>query len=265
MLKKLKNDFHNEAMNSSLPKYYVRFSEEKDKEKIFKYYIENKHDCLTTRREALLSELISGGSVVIIESEKGDIIASSITYPCMEDDQLKWQEVGTTRITLNGYKGIFDLLITAQLLRAYSLNPPSEFFIAQMETRPVQMIAENIGWKKFGQDRDDIAKASTKTLDTSHDPNYCKSSQDWFYIDEYSIVQIAETLSAISKDPVLKHYKNPDKSIEVSFERSPLLLSIIQHMDKATHSYKKQLPARNDNSAAKTLKLRKKQWINTLR
>src|ERR1700722_8574393 len=121
--------------------YYPRFSQTSDCDSLFAFYDSHLHKNVLQRDPELLKKMIGDGDVVLIEDAAGKIVAASITYPYATADgqgneDVKWQENGTPRCGLNGY-GLPDALIPLQPLRTFIVEPPSDRFIAQMETTPV--------------------------------------------------------------------------------------------------------------------------------
>jgi len=137
----------------AMPKLYIRFAEHKDLQNILDFYETNQHSNVRKREEKILEDLAGKGSIVLIEDEKGVIVASSISYPHSIEKNgapsCQWVEVGSTRIVANGYPGLFDVMTTAQILRAYLVEPPEQCFVGHMEHKAVQGIAKRFGWKEF--------------------------------------------------------------------------------------------------------------------
>src|SRR3989304_3759600 len=93
-------------------KYYIRFSNANDYDKIMEFYNDNAHKNVRKRQQDLMKQLAEDGAIVLIEDDKGAIVASSITYPHKVTDKngiehVQWQEIGTTRHLLHGFSGLF--------------------------------------------------------------------------------------------------------------------------------------------------------------
>jgi hypothetical protein len=134
-------------------RYYARFSEAKDYDKLMEFYDSNQHKNVWKRDPALMKEMIDQSNVVFLEDEAGKIVASSITYPYYITDadgkkDLKWYEIGTLRSALHGF-GLIDALVPMQTLRSFIVNPPSDRFLAHMETTQVQGMAKALGFRAF--------------------------------------------------------------------------------------------------------------------
>ncbi len=116
-------------------KLYVRYAEPSDEKAVFDFYAENKHDFVFQRDPEVWKERIASGAVTIIHDEAGKIVASSISYPVTEmvngQEVHKWTEIGSTRVALEGI-GLFNALISAQVVRAYLFEPPEDRFCIEI-------------------------------------------------------------------------------------------------------------------------------------
>src|SRR5476651_2251495 len=111
-------------MTDAPKKYFIRFSKTEDFDNISDFYDLNGHKNVLKRQTDLMKQLTEDGAVVIVEDDKGKIVAASITYAHKATgkdgvERIEWQELGTTRCVLNGYPGLFDAMITMQTLRAF--------------------------------------------------------------------------------------------------------------------------------------------------
>ena len=162
-------------------KYYIRMAEASDIDNILDFYHANKHDNVRERDATVLEERADHGSIVIIEDEDGALVAASISYAhSIEkdgEDVVKWTEVGSTRIAgLNGYPGVFDIMTTAQILRAYLVEPPEECFVAHMEHEYIQQTAERLGWRSMTPP-EALQNISDKTVGSD---DMRDRSKDWY-------------------------------------------------------------------------------------
>ncbi|HEX2751585.1 MAG TPA: hypothetical protein VHP34_00460 [Alphaproteobacteria bacterium] len=208
-------------------KYFVRFSQPEDEKAIFAFYDMNPHQNVYKREEKLLRSRIEDGSVVLIEDEKGKVVAASITYPFTTKDSdgvehVKWQEVGTTRIALNGFPGLFDAMVTMQVLRSFLVEPPEDRFIAQMDTAPVQGMAKKLGWSDYHVS-DELIAAKVKKLDQFKgiDPKDFPPSlrNNWFQAGIEALPVMASRMLKALDNPVLENKKTGEK-IELDFTKS---------------------------------------------
>ena len=207
----------------AMPKLYIRFAEHKDLQNILDFYETNQHSNVRKREEKILEDLAGKGSIVLIEDEKGVIVASSISYPHSIEKNgapsCQWVEVGSTRIVANGYPGLFDVMTTAQILRAYLVEPPEQCFVGHMEHKAVQGIAKRLGWKEFDAPQA-LLDVSNNTVET--DELTKRSQTDWFQCDILGVQKMAQYMVDIMKKPVLTHVKTKHQ-YEISLERSKVL------------------------------------------
>ncbi len=203
-------------------KYFIRFSSKSDYDNIVDFYDLNAHKNVRKRQQELMKKLAEDGAVVIIEDDKGKIVAASITYPHTVTDkngveQVKWQEMGTTRIVLNGFPGLFDAMITMQTLRAFLVEPPTSTFVAQMHTTPVQGMAEKLGWRRMPSMPDGLMDAKIRSVDPADVPNL--STNNWFMCGIEALPVMASRMVASIDNPVLENKKTGEK-IELDYSKS---------------------------------------------
>ena len=206
---------------SKNPKYFVRFSQPADEKKILEFYDLNSHQNVRKREATILRERINDGAVVLIEDEQGKIVASSITYPHKTTDSdgvdhVKWQEIGSTRIVMNGYPGLFDAMVTMQVLRSFLVEPPEDRFVAQMHTAPVQGMAHKLGWRGFTA-KDELIDAKFKTLDPNDLP--AASREHWYQLGMEGLPVMASWMVKALDNPLLENKKTGEK-IELDFSKS---------------------------------------------
>lgn len=113
-------------------KLFVRFSTPEDEDAIFEFYAQNEHKYVAKRDPEIWRERIASGAVTLVHDEEGVIVASSISYPVTDSqDRHMWTEIGSTRVALDGI-GLFKTLLSAQLMRAWMLEPPEDRFAAEI-------------------------------------------------------------------------------------------------------------------------------------
>jgi len=201
-------------------KYYIRFSQTADFDKLSEFYDLNTHKNVLKRQIDLMKQLTEDGAVVLVEDEKGKIVAASITYAHKVTgkdgvEHVEWQELGTTRCILNGYPGLFDVMIAMQTLRAFLVEPPENIFVAQMETAPVQNLAHSLGWRRIdGGPSQALLDAKGKTVSSGHATN-----NDWFMCGLEGLPTMAKKMEKIIADPVIEHRKTGEK-IELDLGKS---------------------------------------------
>lgn len=206
-------------------KYFVRFSTAADHQKIMDFYELNAHKNVRKRQSDLVQKLADTGAVILIEDAQGKIVASSITYPHKVTDpdgveRVKWQEIGSTRIVLNGYPGFFDIMVSLQTLRAFLVEPPEDCFVAQMHTTAVQKMAERHGWRRFSSAPQKLMDAKRTTVDLSD--TFALSVQNWYAATRESLPYTAKLLCNAIDQPCLTHTKTGNK-IQIDFSKSNFL------------------------------------------
>lgn len=207
-------------MTTERTKLYVRFSNLDDYDKLMEFYEKHAHKNVTDRSNNLMRELSDKGSIVIIEDAlKGDIIGASVSYPCYGEgkngEEQKWLEVGTTRIVLNGYPGLFDAMIAMQSLRAYLVEPPTELFVCKIRTQAVKGMAAKLGWRAF-----EAPEELTRFQDRTFDDGIVGGSEDWMCAGMEAFPVMAQYFcDVLDKGGVLKHVKT-GQEIELDFSKS---------------------------------------------
>lgn len=209
-------------MSDKTPKYYIRFSNAQDFKNVLDFYDINVHANVRKRQHELMKELVEDGAVILIEDEKGKIVASSITYPHKTTDKngvehVEWQEIGSTRMVLNGYPGLFDAMIAMQTLRSFLVEPPEEVFVARMHTVPVQNMAKKLGWREYTapQALIDRQKKSVSAEDQSTAP----PDINWFHCGVEALPVMAKWMEKSMSDNILVNKKTGEK-IELDYSKS---------------------------------------------
>lgn len=208
-------------MTAEPKKYFVRFSEEKDHQKLEEFYHQNAHKNVRKRSPGLIRKLAGDGAVVLVEDEEGVIVAASVSYPHVVkdkdgDDHVMWQEVGSTRIILNGYPGLFDAMIALQTLKTFMVEPPEDRFVAQMRTVPVQNLAGKLGWRKFTAP-DGLMKSKIDSIDAADVGAI--SDDNWFQCGIEALPVMAAWMTKVMDNPVLENPKTGEK-IVLDFSKS---------------------------------------------
>lgn len=210
-------------MTDEPTRYYPRFSEAKDHDKILAFYDSNTHKNVLKRDPEAMRKMIEGGDVVFIEDEAGNIVAGSITWPfavknAEGKEDIKWHEIGTLRSALHGF-GVLPTLVPMQTLRTFIIDPPSDRFIAQMETKPVQNLAKSLGFRQF-QPLQEIFNQKAATV-----PDYDKlpgHDGDWYQGGIEFIPVMARALVKLIENPIIENPKTGDK-IVLDFSRSSFM------------------------------------------
>ena len=209
--------------NKPIKDYYIRIAGSSDTKKIIEFYKSNKHANVRDRDASILKERAESGAIIFIEDAKGNIVASSVSYAHKSDDdtsdQIKWLEIGSTRVAgLNGYPGVFDVMVTLQMLRAFLVEPPEEFFIGHMEHSFIQKTANRLGWRMMDQVPKDLQKASNKTVS---EQDMTDRSKDWFKFTLEGMPIMAKAFQKVVKQPIITHVKTGEQ-IRMNFNKTTL-------------------------------------------
>ncbi len=203
-------------------KLFIRFSNASDHDNLMEFYELNAHKNVRKREQVLMKQLVEEGAVVLIEDEAGKIVAASMTYPHKTVDnagveKVQWQEIGTTRIILNGYPGLFDAMVTMQTLRAFLVEPPESTFVAQMHTTPVQGMAEALGWRRLQAMPDGLMDAKIRSVDPADVGNVTNSN--WYLCGLEALPTMAARMVKSIDDPILENKKTGER-IELDYSKS---------------------------------------------
>ena len=197
-------------------KYFVRYSSSDDFDRLMDFYRANPHKNVDERNESLMRELVENGSVTLIQSEEtGEVVAASISYPLNGDDgSQKWLEIGTTRSILNGYPGLFDVMIGMQVMRALLVEPPNERFVCQMESPAVRKMADNLGFRPYVPS-EELVRSSDTTLNADETCGFEK----WYSAGPEALPVVAQRMMEAIDKKYLTHLKS-GQNIELDFSKS---------------------------------------------
>lgn len=205
-------------MSQEPKKYYVRFSSLEDMPRINEFYKENPHKNVCERNTDLMERLADNGAITIIEDESGKIVGASISYPLVVEkdgmEEYKWSEIGTTRMSLNGFPGLFNVMIAMQSLRAYLVEPPEEKFVCQMEGAPVRAMAAKLGFRPFTPTQQiiDISDATLSAVTSS-------GSENWYQAGPEALPVMAKLMRDAIDKPYLENPKTGER-IVLDFSKS---------------------------------------------
>lgn len=196
-------------------KLFVRFSTTQDEQAVLDFYEQNKHEFVFQRDSEVWRERISAGAVTIIEDENGKIVASSISYPITDENGVhQWTEIGSTRVSLDGI-GLVTPLVSAQILRAWMLEPPDDRFVLEIISGNAHSahVFEKMGATAFNipPGLHDKVKA-TITSDAS------QVTVDWFQMGAETVPDLAKNI----KNVTLKN-KRTGEEYELDFSRCLLV------------------------------------------
>jgi hypothetical protein len=204
-------------------KLYVRFSTPADEKNIFDFYKQNQHTFVFLRDPEVWKERIAAGAVTLIEDEKGTIVASSISYPALNKDAAgneihQWTEVGSTRVAMGGI-GLFDPMVTAQLLRAYLLEPPKDRFV--MEIILGNEHSKHV-FTKLGATLYNAPPEMLKAVKSTIAPGSGEDPVEWFQIGAEAMPGVAATFLEAQKNNVRTN-KATGETYELDFSRCVLV------------------------------------------
>jgi len=202
-------------------KLFIRFSELKDYDRVMEFYAANPHKNVADRHEDLIRSLADNGSIILIEdAATGAIVGASISYPLFVQaggvEQQKWLELGTTRMSLNGYPGLFDVMLGMQVLRAYLIEPPEACFVGQMGSDAVRKMAYKLGFRPYAPSKELVA-VSDKTLDIEDGASY--GSDNWYSGGPEILPVLAKYIREVLEKPYLQNAKTGEM-VELDFSKS---------------------------------------------
>lgn len=234
------------AGHSKKQKLYVRFSTSADVKAILDFYQSNEHEYVAHRDPAVLKECVDSGAVTLIEDAAGKIIATSISYPIMDDqDRHKWTEIGSTRIALSG-AGLFEAIFSAQILRAYLLEPPEDRFVIEIDVdnKHSKHVFEKAGCQPY-----QIPEGLRKLAEESMAPEDRGVPVDWYQFGIEGIPELAEKLLNKLDNPSINDLYEFDFSrcqLTNMFEKQLRHLSNQDYGDHAKADLKKGLRDQRD-------------------
>lgn len=201
-------------------KIYIRFSTHEDQEKLFAFYDLNSHKNVVRRETDLISRMIDDGNVIQVEDEDGKLYGASISYPYFIKNEygqkeVKWQEIGTTRMVLNGYPGMIDAIVAMQVMRTYLVEPPSSRFVCHVITDPVQKMCHRLGFRSYDVP-DEMLAAKAEMLGTT---STAGQIGNWFQCGMEAMPVLARHMINVMDNPVISHVKTGER-IELDFSRS---------------------------------------------
>lgn len=212
-------------------KLFVRFSEPEDEDAIFEFYASNPHTYVAKREPEVWRERIASGAVTLIHDEDGTIVASSISYPlvCKDEDgedAHMWTEIGSTRVALDGI-GLFKTLVSAQIMRAYLLEPPEDRFA-------LEIIKGNEHSKhvflKAGATAFDIPDALQVKVLNSLAPESKNIDVEWFQMGVETLPLMAQYVLDSYKNPKLVNKKTGEE-YELDFSRCALTTQFLDAVE----------------------------------
>lgn len=210
-------------------KYFARFSESSDYDNIVKFYQDYKHHNVRARDQDLMKELAENGSVVLLEDAQGKIVGTIVSYPLVSTDAAgtehqKWSEIGSTRIVLNGFSGILDVLTGMSVLRTFLVEPPEDRFIAKIGHPAVQKMAEKLGWREFTPEQEavELAAKTKRMEDDIVAPPDSGTNPKWYQAGMEALPIMAKFMIEAMDHPVLTN-KKTGAQIEIDLSKTRFL------------------------------------------
>lgn len=204
-------------------KLFVRFSTSQDEQEIFEFYKQNQHEFVFLRDPEVWKERIAAGAVTLIHDEDGKIVASSISYPITQTDANgnelhQWTEIGSTRVALDGI-GLVKTLVSAQVLRAYMLEPPNDRFV-------LEIVVDNSHSKhvftKMGATLYDMPPDLEKKVKATIAPGSGLAPVEWFQMGVETVPGLAQNILDSAQNNVLVNKKTGEEYI-LDFSRCVLI------------------------------------------
>jgi len=213
-------------------KLFVRFSTAQDEQEIFDYYNQNKHEFVFQRDPNVWKERIASGAVTLIQDEDGKIVASAISYPITQTGEdghetHQWTELGSARVALDGI-GLIRTLVSAQVLRAYLLEPPDDRFV--MEIVVGNAHSRHV-FTKMGATPFDIPPGLVEKVKCTVAPGSGQAAVEWFQMGVEVMPDFARNILAAQKNPVVKNNKTGDE-YELDFSRCVLATQFQEDMEE---------------------------------
>ena len=190
--------------------YVLRLSRCSDFQKITDFCEEHRHHNVRRRDPAVLQERAQAGSVVLLEDASGNIKGMMASYPLISTGadgvpSQSWTEIGSARIVLNGYPGLFDTMMALNIMRAHLLEPPEQGMIGRVGNTAVQKRIQGMGWEEFTPGADVVALAGrTKLQDRDiAAPSVEECDPKWYRVNPEKLSLIAQTLVDAIDQPVM--------------------------------------------------------------
>ncbi len=212
-------------------KLFVRFSSTSDEAAIFDFYEQHQHEFVAKRDPDVWKERIASGAVTIIHDEDGNIVASSISYPVTRQNAAgeevhAWTEIGSTRVALEGL-GLFKTLLSAQVLRAYLLEPPEDRFA-------LEIIQGNEHSKhvflKIGAAPFDIPQEMRDKVLSTLSPEDQGIVVDWFHLGVEVMPHFAKALLECESNARIVNKKTGEE-FELDFSQCVLITMFRDHVE----------------------------------
>lgn len=192
--------------------YVLRFTEVADFQKVMDFCAATRHASVRSREPEVLKASVAGGAVLVLENPKGGIEGMIAAYPLVSKDEggrevQKWAEVGSVRILLNGFPGLFETMTAMSVLRAHMLEPPGEAIISRVGHSSLQRRMVAMGWREIEIDPE-AAKLSARTKRYEDDlppvAGTAPLTPKWLAADPAQYPAMARQVCRLLDQPVLE-------------------------------------------------------------
>ncbi|TNE26709.1 MAG: hypothetical protein EP349_09735 [Alphaproteobacteria bacterium] len=214
-------------------KLYLRQSTPKDLQKVLDFYDNNKHPFIAGRDRETMEDRVNAGAVTMLQDDNGDIQAISIAYPVTAKDDNgneahKWTEIGSTHV-LMANMGLFDVMVGAQLLNAFLLEPPEDRFVIEID--PTNLHSKHV-FKKLGcADYDNPPADMVKGVNGILAPEDANKGVDWLYANHEMMPALAKKFLDRIDNPVITN-KATGEEYELDVSESPLGKHFVATLEK---------------------------------
>lgn len=200
----------------------LRFSRKSDVAKLNEYYSDNTHQNVYVRDPDVLRERIESGAAILLEDEDGNIQGASIAYPITLDNCNQschvWSELGSTRITLNGF-GLYPYMVAAQTVQGFMVEPPDNCFVAEVDVDNAAVIGllhGKLQWPEY-----DAPKALTEKMEDSVKDGEEIVPVNWYHCGPETLQHQAKVVKQLVDTPVLRNKKTGEE-IEIDLSEFQL-------------------------------------------
>lgn len=132
--------------------YYLRFSTAADEQALLDFHHANPSPYISVRKEEALRDTLSNGLTIFLEKEDGTIVGASSIYPHRypnDKARIQFNELGTTRLTVEGYRGLFNIMVGTKVMKAQIYNTPAEGFVFNTFSKGFQSKVEKDGYVRI--------------------------------------------------------------------------------------------------------------------
>ena len=242
----------NEAdMPSQRRRFVLRFSRQEDTQKLMEFYNENTHENVYVRDPDVLEERIRNGAAIIFEDEHGNIQGASVAYPIENaKGEHEWTELGSTRITFNGF-GLYPYMVAAQTIQGFMVEPPEDSFVAEVDIdndAVISLLHGKLQWPDF-----DAPEELTDKMEDSVKDGEEIMPVNWYHCGPESIAHQAQVVKKLVDNPVL-YNKRTEETVDVDLSQFPPAKHFRQALERLARY---QVPEQRQEKHRKIGRMRK--------